>query len=353
MGFSKEDFNKFLPKRNGKSCFGSNKKTFNTDSIGRVSVYGFYAGMSSKLFFTKLCALTYKTLTFHSYYSKEEIIKFLEKWNFLFEQSDKSVSIIINDCFDAQCLGNFHLHLLYSIEKGCLDAILISKNTDSEDATNILYDKFVHFFKNSLSKTNLGENLYWNESEHEEDFFAYNHIYSVICNRQPYSRDSTHREILVIFSYEFRDCFAFNQKHLELVEMLNTQEQDLFYYKKEIENLKKKENMVDSQIKDIDRKLRLSKKFFCFGLVTFCIGFLMLGFAIGRLSSSSSNAEADSFQTAETAGGNVYVSDSPGSKRYHKDKNCPALKRTTGKITATDEANAIDQGKTLCGWCGK
>ena len=29
--------------------------------------------------------------------------------------------------------------------------------------------------------------------------------------------------------------------------------------------------------KDLDRKLRLSKKFFCFGLVTFCIGFLMLG----------------------------------------------------------------------------
>lgn len=104
---------------------------------------------------------------------------------------------------------------------------------------------------------------------------------------------------------------------------------------------------------DIDRKLRLSKKFFCFGLVTFCIGFLMIGFAIGRLSSSSNNAEADAFQTAETAGGNVYVSDSPGSKRYHKDRNCPALKRTTGKITATDEASAIDQGKTLCGWCGK
>ena len=105
--------------------------------------------------------------------------------------------------------------------------------------------------------------------------------------------------------------------------------------------------------KDLDRKLRLSKKFFCFGLVTFCIGFLMLGFAIGKLSSSSSNAEADGFQTEVTVEGNVYVSDSPGSKRYHKDRNCPALKRTTGKITATDEANAIDQGKTLCGWCGK
>lgn len=48
-----------------------------------------------------------------------------------------------------------------------------------------------------------------------------------------------------------------------------------------------------------------------------------------------------------------YESDSPGSKRYHKDRNCPALKRSTGKITSTDEARAIDQGKTLCGWCGK
>lgn len=119
-------------------------------------------------------------------------------------------------------------------------------------------------------------------------------------------------------------------------------------------------NTIDESItkgkgsqKDLDRKLRLSKKFFCFGLVTFCIGFLMIGFAIGRLSSSSNNAEADSFQTAETAGGNVYVSDSPGSKRYHKDRNCPALKRSTGKITFIDEASAIDQGKTLCGWCGK
>nr|DAH10040.1 MAG TPA: Metal binding domain of Ada [Caudoviricetes sp.] len=110
--------------------------------------------------------------------------------------------------------------------------------------------------------------------------------------------------------------------------------------------------MMQLSNNDIDRKLRLSKKFFCFGLVTFCIGFLMIGFAIGRLSYFS-NAEADGFQTEVAAGGNVYVSDSPGSKRYHKDRNCPALKRSTGKITSIDEANAIDQGKTLCGWCGK
>ena len=109
--------------------------------------------------------------------------------------------------------------------------------------------------------------------------------------------------------------------------------------------------MMQLSNNDLDRKLRLSKKFFCFGIVTFCIGFLMIGFSIGRL--SSSNAEADAFQTEVTSGGKVYVSDSPGSKRYHKDRNCPALKRTTGKITRTDETNAIDQGKTLCGWCGK
>jgi len=108
----------------------------------------------------------------------------------------------------------------------------------------------------------------------------------------------------------------------------------------------------DSQ-KDLDRKLRLSKKFFCFGLVTFCIGFLMIGFAIGRLSSSSNNAEAEAFQTEVIVGSKVYVSDSPGSKRYHKDRNCQALMRSTGHITATDENDAVSQGKTLCGWCGK
>lgn len=111
--------------------------------------------------------------------------------------------------------------------------------------------------------------------------------------------------------------------------------------------------MLQLSNNNIDKKLKLSKKFFCFGLVFFCIGFLMLGYSIGRLSSSSSKAEADAFQTEVTEGGGVYVSDSPGSKRYHKDRNCPALKRTTGKITITNETNAIDQGKTLCGWCGK
>lgn len=79
----------------------------------------------------------------------------------------------------------------------------------------------------------------------------------------------------------------------------------------------------------------------------------MLGFSIGRLSSSSSNAEADAFKSEAAEGGQVYVSDSRGSKRYHKDRNCQALKRSTGRITETDEAYAIDQGKTLCGWCGK
>lgn len=101
-----------------------------------------------------------------------------------------------------------------------------------------------------------------------------------------------------------------------------------------------------------DTELRLSKRFFYVGLATMCIGLLLLGYSIGRLSSSS-NAEANTCQTEASDGGNVYVSDSPGSKRYHKDRNCQALKRSTGHITATDEATAHDQGKTLCGWCGK
>lgn len=110
--------------------------------------------------------------------------------------------------------------------------------------------------------------------------------------------------------------------------------------------------MFEISNNDIDRKLKLSKKFFYVGLATFCVGLLMLGFSIGRLSSSS-NAEADAFQTEAVEGDRVYVSDSRGSRRYHKDRNCQALKRSTGHITATDEATALDQGKTLCGWCGK
>lgn len=102
---------------------------------------------------------------------------------------------------------------------------------------------------------------------------------------------------------------------------------------------------------DTDRKLRLSKKFFYAGLVMLCVGLLMVGFSIGRL--SSSNVEAETYQVEAIGGGKVYVSDSPGSKRYHKDRDCQALRRSTGRITATDEANAQDQGKTLCGWCGK
>lgn len=84
--------------------------------------------------------------------------------------------------------------------------------------------------------------------------------------------------------------------------------------------------------------------FFAVLLLTFG---LIVSYSVGY-----SNAKSDDFSLIDVSD-RVYVSDSPGSKRYHKDRNCQALKRSTGHITATDEANAIGQGKTLCGWCGK
>ena len=117
--------------------------------------------------------------------------------------------------------------------------------------------------------------------------------------------------------------------------------------------LSKNEFTISFYAPKFNNEIQRGKRYLKLSVFIFCVSVLMLGYSIGRLSSSSSTAEADSFQTEITAGGNVYVSDSPGSKRYHKDRNCPALKRTTGKITRTDESNAIDQGKTLCGWCGK
>lgn len=116
--------------------------------------------------------------------------------------------------------------------------------------------------------------------------------------------------------------------------------------------LSKNEVTISFYASKFNNEIQRGKRYLKLSVFIFCVSVLMLGYSIGRLSYSS-NAEADGFQPEVTAGGNVYVSDSPGSKRYHKDRNCPALKRTTGKITATDEANAIDQGKTLCGWCGK
>lgn len=117
--------------------------------------------------------------------------------------------------------------------------------------------------------------------------------------------------------------------------------------------LSKNEFTISFYASKFNNEIQRGKRYLKLSVFIFCVSVLMLGYSIGRLSFSSSNAEADAFQTEVTAGGNVYVSDSPGSKRYHKDRNCPALKRTTGKITRTDESNAIDQGKTLCGWCGK
>lgn len=117
--------------------------------------------------------------------------------------------------------------------------------------------------------------------------------------------------------------------------------------------LSRNELTISFYASKINDEIQRGKRYLKLSVFIFCVSLLMFGYSIGKFSSSSSSAEADAFQTEIEEGGNVYVSNSPGSKRYHKYRNCPALKRTTGKITRTDETNAIDQGKTLCGWCGK
>lgn len=117
--------------------------------------------------------------------------------------------------------------------------------------------------------------------------------------------------------------------------------------------LVKNELSVSLYASKMNREIKRAKRYWRIASCFFCVGVLMIGVAIGEIASSSGSSRSDAFQTESYKEGSVYVSDSPGSKRYHKDRNCQALKRSTGHITATDEANAIGQGKTLCGWCGK
>lgn len=99
------------------------------------------------------------------------------------------------------------------------------------------------------------------------------------------------------------------------------------------------------------KNLCKAKRYLIISIVLFVLGVLMVVFSLGRLSSIPAYDKTENAAFSST--GNVYVSDSPGSKRYHRDRNCQALKRSTGHITATDENDAVSQGKTLCGWCGK
>lgn len=117
--------------------------------------------------------------------------------------------------------------------------------------------------------------------------------------------------------------------------------------------LVKNELSVSLYASKMNREINRAKRYLRIASCFFCVGVLMIGVAIGEIACSSALSKSDAFRTELSKEGSVYVSDSPGSKRYHKDRNCQALKRSTGHITVTDEANAIDQGKTLCGWCGK
>lgn len=117
--------------------------------------------------------------------------------------------------------------------------------------------------------------------------------------------------------------------------------------------LVKNELSVSLYASKINKEINRAKRYLRIASCIFCAGVLMIGVAIGKMAYTSDSRGSFVYHTESSVNGSVYVSDSPGSKRYHKDRNCPALRRTTGHITATAEANAINHGKTLCGWCGK
>ena len=117
--------------------------------------------------------------------------------------------------------------------------------------------------------------------------------------------------------------------------------------------LVKNELSVSLYASKINKEINRAKRYLRIASCIFCAGVFMIGIAIGKMAYTSGSRGSFVYQTESSNKGSVYVSDSPGSKRYHKDRNCQALKRTTGKVTRTDEINARNQGKTSCGWCVK
>lgn len=104
---------------------------------------------------------------------------------------------------------------------------------------------------------------------------------------------------------------------------------------------------------DIERKLKRSKCFFYFGIGMLMLSMLLMGYAIGTFTTASRHSSAEVDNQKELVDGNVFVSGSPGSRRYHLSRDCPALRRSNGSVTETSVATAEANGKTLCGWCGK
>ena len=281
------------------------------------------------------------------YYNLRKIYLSLSKVGFDCSVEDGLLVIKMPRYFKYFHQVKMEVYIYYDVRKGYLAYIKLCQKTYSQKSSISLYNTILFIFEHRIKTF---DSLFkWDEVKEELSYFASNDYYNLLID---FDTNKEPLEIFVLLGINDISEIS-NKKYFALIEKAESVQRERRALELKLMKYDKAFLTCGLQKRSLQKVFRKSKYFLFISIVTFCIGFLMLGFAIGRLSSSSSNAEADGFQTEVTSGGKVYVSDSPGSKRYHNDRNCPALKRTTGKITRTDETNAIDQGKTLCGWCGK
>lgn len=323
--------------------------SFSYNYCGCFSILDFYPGMDVYAFLEALRKVTEQNIILQKqdYYDLRKIYLSLSKVGFDCSVEDGLLVVKMPICFKYFHQVKMEVYIYYDVRKGYLSYIKLCQKTYSQKSSISLYNTILFIFEHRIKTF---DSLFkWDEVKEELSYFASNDYYNLLID---FDTNKEPLEIFVLLGINDASEIS-NKKYFALIEKVESVQRKRRLLELKLMKYDKAFLTCGLQKRSLQKVCRKLKCFLLISIVTFCISFLMIGFAIGRLSSSYSNAEADSFQTAETAGGNVYVSDSPGSKRYHKDRNCPALKRTTGKITATDEANAIDQGKTLCGWCGK
>lgn len=323
--------------------------SFSYNYCGRFSILDFYPGMDIYAFLEALRKVTEQNIILQKqdYYDLRKIYLSLSKVGFDCSVEDDLLVVKIPSYFKYFHQVKMDVYIYYDVRKSYLSYIKLCQKTYSQKLSISLFNTILFIFEHRIKTF---DSLFkWDEVKEELSYFASNDYYNLLID---FDTNKEPLEIFVLLGINDVSEIS-NKKYFALIEKVESAQREKRILELKLMKYDKAFLTCGLQKRSLQKVCRKLKYFLSISILTFCIGFLMLGFAIGKLFSSSSNAEADVFQTEVTEGGNVYVSDSPGSKRYHKDRNCPALKRTTGKITRTDESNAIDQGKTLCGWCGK
>lgn len=323
--------------------------SFSYNYCGRFSILDFYPGMDIYAFLEALRKVTEQNIILQKqdYYDLRKIYLSLSKVGFDCSVEDDLLVVKIPSYFKYFHQVKMDVYIYYDVRKSYLSYIKLCQKTYSQKLSISLFNTILFIFEHRIKTF---DSLFkWDEVKEELSYFASNDYYNLLID---FDTNKEPLEIFVLLGINDVSEIS-NKKYFALIEKVESAQREKRILELKLMKYDKAFLTCGLQKRSLQKVCRKLKYFLSISILTFCIGFLMLGFAIGKLFSSSSNAEADVFQTEVTEGGNVYVSDSPGSKRYHKDRNCPALKRTTGKITRTDESNAIDQGITLCGWCGK